>query len=138
MTKHARDAHADAHGEVGPDGPGGSLADVAQQRRHPQGAENQPDETAEDAYCQLMRPARTWTIAAAVAATPEVPMFAPAPAAGWDARRRTAGSRMFPRTSPTTPPARATAKHQAQKAVSSSGSTRRGSLPVAVNENHSH
>jgi hypothetical protein len=29
---------------------------------------------------------------------------------------------MFPRTRPTTPPARATAKHHAQKAVSSRGS----------------
>ena len=70
---------------------------------------------------QLMRPARTCTIAAARAATPEMPMFAPAPAAGCEATSSTAGRRMLPSTRPTTPPARATAKHQAQNAVSSSG-----------------
>ena len=78
---------------------------------------------------QLMRPARTCTIAAASAATPEMPMLAPAPAAGWDATSSTAGRRIFPSTRPTTPPASATAKHHAQKAISSSGSTRRASLP---------
>src|SRR5687767_12654920 len=71
---------------------------------------------------QLVLPARMWTIEAASAATPEMPMFAPAPAAGWEAMSRTAGRRMFPSTSPTTPPARATAKHQAQNAVSSRAS----------------
>ena len=38
-----------------------------------------------------MRPARTWTIAAAVAATPEIPMFAPAPAAGCEASEQRRG-----------------------------------------------
>ena len=69
-----------------------------------------------------MRPARTWTIAAAIAATPEIPTLAPAPAAGWEATSSMAGSRIFPSTSPTTPPASATAKHHAQNAISSSGS----------------
>src|SRR5215216_1791774 len=71
-----------------------------------------------------MRPARTCAAAAVKAATPEMPMFAPAPAAGPDAASSTAGSRMFPSTSPTRPPVSATAKHQAQKATSSSGPTR--------------
>src|SRR5215208_3090522 len=80
---------------------------------------------------QLIRPARMWTIAAAVAATPEMPMFAPAPAAGWEATSSTAGRRMLPNTSPTTPPARATAKHQAQKAVSSRASKGRAAALAA-------
>src|ERR687896_2591429 len=72
---------------------------------------------------QLIRPARMWAAAAAKAATPEIPMFAPAPAAGEDAMSSTAGSRMLPSTRPTAPPATATRKHQAQKRISSSAST---------------
>src|SRR5262245_1753721 len=74
-----------------------------------------------------MRPARMWVAAAAKAATPEMPMLAPAPAAGEEAASRTAGRRMLPSTSPTRPPASATAKHHDVSATSSSGSTGRQS-----------
>src|SRR5258706_97340 len=52
-----------------------------------------------------MRPARTCATAAASAAAPEIPMFAPAPAAGFDAASRITGRRMLPSTSPTAPAA---------------------------------
>ncbi len=71
---------------------------------------------------QLMRPARMWAIAAAKAATPEMPMLAPAPAAGEAATSSTAGRRMLPSTRPTAPPANATAKHQPHSSASSSAS----------------
>ncbi|MDQ3029322.1 MAG: hypothetical protein M3R09_04680, partial [Actinomycetota bacterium] len=63
-----------------------------------------------------------WAIEAAAAATPEMPRLAPAPADGLDAASSTTGSRMFPSTSPTSPPARATAKHHASTATRTSGS----------------
>ena len=66
-----------------------------------------------------MRPARMWAMAAAKAATPEMPMFAPAPAAGEEATSRTAGRRMLPSTRPSEPPAQATTKHHTQRAASS-------------------
>ena len=47
VSDHARHAHADAHGEVGAHRPLGRLADVAQQRRHPQGPEDQPHQPAQ-------------------------------------------------------------------------------------------
>src|SRR5919108_3326870 len=59
---------------------------------------------------------------AAAAATPEIPMLAPAPAAGDDAAISTTGSRILPSTSPTSPPERATAKHQAATATSANAS----------------
>ena len=77
---------------------------------------------------QLMRPARMCATAAAKAATPEMPMLAPAPAAGEEATSRTAGRRMLPSTRPSAPPAQATTKHQTQRATSSSASIRRRSL----------
>src|SRR5215218_1322019 len=60
-----------------------------------------------------MRPARMCTIAAVSAETPEMPIFAPAPAAGEVAAKTIAGRRMLPRTRPTAPPATATRKHHA-------------------------
>ena len=65
---------------------------------------------------QFTRPARMWAIEAAAAATPEIPMFAPAPAAGLEPRQQHGGQadvaeheprearRPAPRRS-TTPPA---------------------------------
>jgi hypothetical protein len=50
---------------------------------------------------QSMRPARMWETALARAAQAEIPMFAPAPAAGLVAASTTTGSLMFPRTRPT-------------------------------------
>ena len=61
---------------------------------------------------QSIRPARMWETAEANAATAETPMFAPAPAAGLEAASTSTGSRMFPRTRPTRPPANAVRKHQ--------------------------
>ncbi len=52
---------------------------------------------------------------AVAAATALIPMFAPAPAAGDDDSNSTAGSRMFPSTRPTSPPASATRKHHAAR-----------------------
>ena len=49
VADHAGDAHAHAHGEVRPDRARGHLADVAEQRRHAQRAEDEPDEAAEQA-----------------------------------------------------------------------------------------
>jgi len=50
-------------------------------------------------------------IEAVAADTALMPMFVPAAIPGDDATSTVAGSRMFPRTSPTRPPARATRKH---------------------------
>ena len=61
---------------------------------------------------QSIRPARMWAVAEARAAIAETPMFAPAPAAGLEAARTSTGSRMFPSTRPTRPPASAVTKHQ--------------------------
>jgi hypothetical protein len=44
-------------------------------------------------------------------------MFAPAPAAGLEAARTSTGSRMFPSTRPTRPPASAVTKHQTPTAT---------------------
>ena len=66
-----------------------------------------------------MRPARMCAIAAVSAETPEMPMFAPAPAAGFVATRTISGSLMLPSTSPTAPPATATRKHHAATSASS-------------------
>src|SRR5215213_1025837 len=63
-----------------------------------------------------MRPARMWELAAAVAATPLIAMFVPAPVAGELARSSTRGSLRFPSTRPTRPPPRATRKHQRTRA----------------------
>ena len=46
-------------------------------------------------------------------------MFAPAPAAGVADTSTTTGSRMFPSTSPTRPPAKATTKHQTARNAAS-------------------
>ena len=43
-----RHAHRDADDEVRPDRPGRRLADVAEERREPQRAQDQPDEAAEE------------------------------------------------------------------------------------------
>src|SRR3954454_9252603 len=72
---------------------------------------------------QSTRRARMWATDAVAAATAEIPMFAPAPAAGDDASARANGSRMLPSTSPASPPASATVKHQSANAASSRGSS---------------
>ena len=69
---------------------------------------------------QWIRPARTCVTAAVAAATPETPMFAPAPAAGLEEMSSRAGRRMFPSTRPTSPPASAVTKHHAATAASAS------------------
>src|SRR4051794_2825920 len=53
-----------------------------------------------------------WAMDAVAADTALIPMFVPAATPGEDATSTVAGSRMFPSTSPTRPPARATRKHQ--------------------------
>ena len=70
---------------------------------------------------QFTRPARTCPVAAAVAATPEMAMFAAPAAAGDDATRSTTGKRISPRTRPSAPPARATRKDHPATATSSTG-----------------
>src|SRR4051794_40115729 len=65
---------------------------------------------------QLTRPARMWAIDAVSAATALMTRFAPVPAAALDAKSSVAGRRRLPRTSPTSPPAAATPKHQRTKA----------------------
>src|SRR3954452_515113 len=72
---------------------------------------------------QSTRRARMCVIDAVAAATAEIPMFAPAPAAGEDASASANGSRMLPSTSPVSPPASATVKHQSANAASSRGSS---------------
>src|SRR3954469_6052702 len=69
---------------------------------------------------QLIRPARMCAVLAVAAAIPETAMFAPPPAAGEEATAANSGSRRFPSTSPTAPPATATANDQAATATSSS------------------
>ena len=61
-------------------------------------------------------------MAAAVAATPEMPMFAPAPAAGWEASRSVAGSRMLPSTEPDDAARERDGEAPGAECVSSSGS----------------
>ena len=81
-----------------------------------------------------MRPARMCTIAAVSAETPEMPMFAPAPAAGVAAAKTITGRRMFPSTRPTAPPATATRKHHAATRTSATAPDatrfRSGALPI--------
>ena len=74
---------------------------------------------------QLILPARMCTVAAVSAAIAEIARFAPPPAAADEATSSVAGSLMLPSTSPTRPPARATAKHQMASRTYSIGDTER-------------
>ena len=73
---------------------------------------------------QLIRPARTWPIEAAEAATPDTAMFAAPPDAVEDANSSMTGRRRLPSTRPTAPPAKATRKHQTAMPIASGADTR--------------
>jgi hypothetical protein len=79
-----------------------------------------------------MRPPRQWAIVAVRAEAALTATLAPAPADAEEENWRTTGRRRFPRTSPATPPATATAKDQTATEASSSGDTRVPSLWIGA------
>ena len=77
-----------------------------------------------------MRPARTWPTAAAEADTPDTAMFAAPADAGEVATSSNDREAQAAQHRPTSPPARATVKHQTATPIASRGDTEPPSLPA--------